>query len=224
MTRISVVIADDHPLFLAGVRKALEGVPTLEVVAEASDGATALAEIETRRPDLAVLDIRMPRLSGLQVLREMHQRNLLTDVIFLTMYDDEETFNEAMDLGVMGYVSKESAVNDVVAAIDTVVGGRHFISPSLMDLMVARRAQATPALRNLPLTVLSPTERKILKLIAESRTSREIADNLCISQRTVENHRAHISAKLSIHGSYSLLKFALENRSRLIPNKTTREG
>jgi len=214
-TRVSVVIADDHPLFLAGIRQALEGVPALEVVAEASEGTTALAEIEARRPDLAVLDIRMPGLSGLQVLREMHHRNLATDVIFLTMYDDEETFNEAMDLGVMGYVSKESAVNDVVAAIETVVRGRHFISPSLMELMVARRAQPPSALRKLPLNALSPTERKILKLIAESRTSKEIAEAFFISQRTVENHRAHISAKLDIHGSYSLLKFALENKARL---------
>lgn len=210
-----MVIADDHPLFLAGVRQAIECVPILEVVAETPDGAVALREIEALRPDLAVLDIRMPKLSGLQVLREMHARNLSTDVIFLTMYDDEETFNEAMDLGVMGYVSKESAVNDVVAAIDAVVAGRHFISPSLMDLMVARRAQPAPALRSLPLNALSPAERKILKLIAESRTSKEIAETLFISQRTVENHRAHISSKLDIRGSYSLLKFALENRSRL---------
>jgi len=213
--RVSVVIADDHPLFLAGVRQALEGVPGLEVVAETHDGATALGEIEARRPDLALLDIRMPRLSGLQVLREMHARNLSTDVIFLTMYDDEETFNEAMDLGVMGYVSKESAVNDVVAAIDAVVGGLHFISPSLMDLVVGRRAKPGPSLRHLPLNVLSPAELKILKLIAESKTSKEIAEALFISQRTVENHRTHISSKLDIHGSYSLLKYALENKSRL---------
>jgi DNA-binding NarL/FixJ family response regulator len=214
-SRVSVVIADDHPLFLAGVRQAIEGVPDLEVVAEASDGEGALQAIMARQPDLAVLDIRMPRLSGLQVLREMHALNLSTDVIFLTMYDDEETFNEAMDLGVMGYVSKESAVNDVVAAIDTVVKGRHFISPSLMDLMVARRAQPAPPIRHLPLNALSPTERRILKLIAESKTSREIAEACFVSLRTVENHRAHISAKLDIHGSYSLLKFALENKSRL---------
>ncbi len=213
--RVSVVIADDHPLFLAGIRQAIEGVPTLEVVAEASDGAAALCEIETRRPDLAVLDIRMPNLTGLQVLREMHQKNLATDVIFLTMYDDEETFNEAMDLGVMGYVSKESAVIDVVTAIDTVVRGRHFLSPSLMDLMVARRAQPALGIRNMPLNALSPMERKVLKLIAESKTSKEIAEAFFVSQRTVENHRAHIGTKLNIHGSYSLLKFALENKSRL---------
>lgn len=211
--RISVLIADDHPLFLAGVRKAVEGLPSTQVVAKVGDGEKALHEIEAMGPDLAILDIRMPGLSGLQVLREMHRRKLTTtDVIFLTMYDDEETFNEAMDLGVMGYVSKVSAVDDVVAAIDTVISGRHYISPVLMNLMVNRCARLP---RGLPLDPLSPTERRVLKLIADSRTSKEIAEELFISQRTVENHRAHISAKLNIHGSYSLLKFALENRNRL---------
>jgi len=212
-SRISVLIADDHPLFLEGVRRAVEGVPSMLVVAEARDGEMALREIEARRPDLAILDIRMPKRSGLQVLREMKERQLSTDVIFLTMYDDEETFNEAMDLGVMGYVSKESAVDDLVAAIGTVVKGKHYISPALMDLMVGRCAR--PASKGRALDPLSPAERKILKLIADSKTSKEIAEELFISQRTVENHRAHISAKLGIHGSYSLLKFAIENRARL---------
>ncbi|WLT33462.1 response regulator transcription factor [Geothrix sp. PMB-07] len=213
--QVTVLIADDHPLFLAGIRRTLEEVPTLQLVAEASDGEAALRAIEAEKPALAVMDIRMPRLSGLQVARELRQRNLATDVIFLTMYDDEETFNAAMDLGVMGYVSKESAVNDVVAAIETVVAGRHFISPLLMDLMVARRSQPAVPLRQTLPNGISPTERKILKLIAESKTSKEIAEAFSISQRTVENHRAHISSKLGIHGSYSLLKFALENKAHL---------
>lgn len=215
MPEITVLIADDHPLYRAGVRQVIEGVPSMHILAEVGDGEAALAAMEASSPDLAILDIRMPRLSGLQVVREMHRRNLATDVICLTMYDDEETFNEAMDLGVMGYVSKESAVDDVVAAIETVARGSHYISPSLMDLMVGRRARIQPEKRELPLHTLSPMERKVLKLIAESRTSKEIAESLFISQRTVENHRAHMSSKLGIHGSYSLLKFALENRSRL---------
>lgn len=214
MPEISVLIADDHPLYRAGVRQVIEGVPSMKVVAEVGDGEAALEAITSLKPDLAVLDIRMPRRSGLQVVRELHSRALTTDVICLTMYDDEETFNEAMDLGVMGYVSKESAVDDVVAAIETVARGRHYISPSLMDLMVGRRARKGTR-EELPLHTLSPAERKVLKLIAESRTSKEIAEALFISQRTVENHRAHISAKLGVHGSYSLLKFALENRNKL---------
>jgi len=212
---VSVLIADDHPLFCTGVRQAIENFPTLKVVAECRDGEQALKEIGAQSPDLAVLDIRMPKMSGLQVLREIHARNYSTDVIFLTMYDDEETFNEALDLGVMGYVSKESAVNDVVAAIETVVRGKHFISPSLMDMMVARRAQPSHRLKTRPLDTLSPMERRILSLIAESRTSKDIAEAFFISPRTVENHRAHISAKLGIHGSYSLLKFAIENKANL---------
>ena len=213
MPDITVLIADDHPLYRTGVRQVIEGVPSMDVVAEMGDGEAALEAIGRLKPDLAILDIRMPRLSGLQVVREIHRRSLATDVICLTMYDDEETFNEAMDLGVMGYVSKESAVDDGVAAIATVARGSHYISPSLMDLMVARSNR--PAPNELPLNSLSPAERKVLRLIAESRTSKDIAELLFISQRTVENHRAHMSAKLGVHGSYSLLKFALENRSRL---------
>ena len=214
MPELKVLIADDHPLYRAGVRQVIEGVPGMDVVAEVGDGETALAAIADLKPDLAILDIRMPRLSGLQVVREMHRRGLATDVICLTMYDDEETFNEAMDLGVMGYVSKESAVDDVVAAIETVARGRHYISPTLMELMVGRSNRAVPQERS-RLLLLSPAERKVLKLIAESKTSKDIAELLFISQRTVDNHRAHMGAKLGIHGSYSLLKFALEHRAKL---------
>ena len=214
-TRVSVLIADDHPLFLSGVRRVLDGVPSLDVVAEVGDGEKALEAIEALRPDLAILDIRMPKLSGLRVARELRKRQLATDVILLTMFEDEETFNEALDLGVMGYISKESAVDDVVAAIETVARGKHYISPSLMDLMVGRGARTQPLRKELPLHTLSPMERKVLKHIAESKTSKEIAEELFISQRTVENHRAHMSAKLGIHGAYSLLKFALENRATL---------
>lgn len=220
-TRITVLIADDHPLFLSGVRRVIEGVPSLEVVAEAGDGEKALAGIEALKPDLAILDIRMPGLSGLRVAREIQRRQLSTDVILLTMYDDEEIFNEALDLGVMGYISKESAVDDVAAAIRSVVQGHRYISPSLMDLALQRRVGKSSWSKSPLLSTLSPSELRILGLIAESMTSREIADALCISPRTVENHRAHISAKLGIHGCYSLLKFAMENRAEFIQGKGT---
>ncbi len=212
---ITLLIADDHPLFRAGVRQAIQAVPAMTIVAEAGDGDTALHQLELLKPDVAVLDIRMPKRTGIQVVRELGKKKLQTGIIFLTMYDDEETFNEAMDLGVLGYVSKESVVNDVVHAIETVASGRHYISPGLMDLMVGRRERASSFEKEKPLlNTLSPTELKILKLIAESKTSKEIADELFISQRTVENHRTHISQKLNIHGSYSLLKFAIENKTR----------
>jgi len=223
-TRVSVLIADDHPLFLSGVRRVLDGVPSLDVVAEVGDGEKALEAIEALRPDLAILDIRMPKLSGLRVARELRKRQLATDVILLTMFEDEETFNEALDLGVMGYISKESAVDDVAVAIRSVLQGHRYISPSLMDLALQRRSGEPTGPKHVSLNTLSPAEMRVLGLIAESMTSREIADTLSISQRTVENHRAHISAKLSIQGSYSLLKFALENRSKLLSGLSTPEG
>ncbi len=222
-TRVSVLIADDHPLFLEGVRRVLDGVASVDVVAEVGDGEKALEGIERLKPDLAILDIRMPKLSGLRVVREIRRRLLATDIILLTMFDDEETFNEALDLGVMGYISKESAVDDVAVAIRSVLQGHRYISPSLMDLALQRRTGKPSGPKHVSLNTLSPSEMRVLSLIAESMTSREIADTLCISQRTVENHRAHISTKLSIHGSYSLLKFALEHRAKLTVSKTTQD-
>jgi DNA-binding NarL/FixJ family response regulator len=214
--KLTLVVADDHPLFRAGLRQALDAIPWIEVIAEAGDGDTALDKIKELHPDIALLDIRMPKLSGLRVMRELNKIKILTDVIFLTMYDDEETFDAAMDLGVKGYVLKESAVKDVVNAIETVADGKHYISPALMELMVAHRKKLPNRDKGSTLLKsLSPTERRILKLTAESRTSKEIANELCISQRTVENHRAHIAAKLQIHGVFSLLKFALEHKSQL---------
>jgi DNA-binding NarL/FixJ family response regulator len=217
--RLTVLIADDHPLFLAGVRKAIESIPAVQVVAEAINGRQALDEIQLQTPRIAILDIRMPELTGIQVLKELRKRNLDTQVIFLTMYDDQETFDEAMDMGAMGYVSKESAVDDMMSAIDAVRFGKYYISPLLMNLMVNRCAnpQARSESKDPTscLTLLTAAERRVLKLISESMSSRQIAESLFISLRTVENHRAHICTKLEIHGSYSLLKFALENRTKL---------
>jgi DNA-binding NarL/FixJ family response regulator len=213
---LTLVVADDHPLFRAGLRQALDSIPWLKVVAEAGDGNEALEKIKEFHPDIALLDIRMPKLSGLRVMRELNKAKSLTDIIFLTMYDDEETFDAAMDLGVKGYVLKESAVKDVVNAIETIADGKHYISPTLMNLMVAHRKKAPNREKGQDLVKsLSPTERRILKLIAESKTSKEIANELYISQRTVENHRAHIGTKLQIHGIFSLLKFAIEHKSLL---------
>lgn len=216
--RLTVLIADDHPLFLAGVRKAIEDIPSVQVVDEAHNGRQAVETIQRLQPRIAILDIRMPELTGLQVLKEIRKVGLDTQVIFLTMYDDQETFNEAMDLGAMGYVSKESAVDDMMSALEAVRFGKHYISPLLMNLMVNRCAN--PGGRSEPdpadnLDVLTAAERRVLKFISESMSSRQIAENLFISLRTVENHRAHICSKLGIHGSYSLLKFALENKHRL---------
>jgi len=211
-----LVIADDHPLFRRGLREMIESDSEFQIVGEAGDGEAALSLIDRYTPALVVLDVDMPKMGGLAVARELRQRKSETEVIFLTMYKEEDLFNEAMDVGARGYVLKDSAVNDILNAIRTVIDGKYYISPALSDHLMKRSTRAEKLLHHAPsLQDLTPAELRILRLIAENRTSKEIADMLSISYKTVENHRTSIAAKLHLRGSHSLLKFALENKATL---------
>jgi len=213
---ISVVIADDHPLFRKGLRQSIEEDPSFTILGEAGDGATALRLIEERMPDVAVLDIDMPEMRGLQVARVVKEKNLFVAVIILTIYKEEDMFNEAMDAGVRGYVMKETAVIDLLEAMKAVAMGKYYFSPAIAGHLVDRSQRVKNLLTQKPsLADLTPAEQRILKLIALNKTSKEIADELYISYRTVETHRTNIATKLNIHGSHSLLKFAIENKSVL---------
>jgi len=214
--RISVVIADDHPVFRRGLREVFEEDARFDVAGEAADGAAALKLIAEARPAAAVLDIRMPQLNGLQVARELARQKLPARVVMLTSHADEELFDEAMGLGVLGYVLKENAVADVLAAAENVANGRMFISQSLTQMLVARRARVREfAGEHTGVPSLSPMERRILRMIASDRTSKEIADELKISVRTVDTHRQNMSQKLDLKGSHSLVKFAFEHKADL---------
>jgi DNA-binding NarL/FixJ family response regulator len=215
-SQITVVIADDHPLLRHGLRKVIEHDARLKVLAEAGDGAEALRLIETLTPAVAVLDVHMPQLTGFEVARTVQDRQLPTRVIILTMYKDEEMFNAAMNLNVQGYVLKDSALAEIVESIKSVAAGHSYISATLSGFLLNRRQRSdtlqaqTPGLNN-----LTPTELRILKLIAAYKTSKEIADELHIHHRTVGNHRTNISQKLGLHGTHMLVKFALEHKSEL---------
>jgi DNA-binding NarL/FixJ family response regulator len=214
--RIRIVIADDHPIFRKGLRHAIETDRELEIVGEAQDGMQALELIEELKPAVIVLDIEMPRKTGLEVARDIQKRNLPVEIIFLTMYKDEDMFNEAMSLGVKGYILKECAVSDLAMSVKTVIAGHHFISPAVSELLVNRNDRARVLVRRRPqMEDLTVTEKKVLRLIAENKTSKEIAISLHVSYRTIENHRSNICNKLDIHGSHSLLKFAIEHKSFL---------
>lgn len=216
MTEIRIVIADDHPIFRKGLRSTIESDPKLKIVAEAEDGKQALELIQTLKPDIAILDMEMPNKSGFEVIQEVREKNLLVAVIFLTMHKDERFFNAALDCGAKGYVVKDSAVNDIIASIKAVAFGQNFISPQLSTYLLNRRSKAASLKEQKPgLNNLTPTERQVLRLIAASKTSKEIAEGLCISARTVEKHRANISEKLELHGSHALLNFALGHKSEL---------
>jgi DNA-binding NarL/FixJ family response regulator len=214
---IRVLIADDHPVFRRGLNMIISADARLEIVGEAGDGTEAIKGITELKPDVAVLDVNMPGQTGFDVVREMRSLDLGTGVIFLTMHKDEAMFNTALDLGVKGYLLKESAIDDIVEGIKTVARGENFISPQMTTFLFNRsRRTAAFALKTPTINDLTQTERRILKLIADERTSREIADTLFTSVRTVERHRQNICDKLEIHGSNALMKFAIANKEQLL--------
>ena len=214
--RTKVLIVDDHPLFRGGLRQVIVADPRFELVGETGDGETAWKLIQEKKSDVAVLDINLPGLTGLEVARRVHEKKLRTRIIILTMHNEEELINRALDFGVNGFVLKENAVEDILDAIVTAAAGEHYLSPSVSGFLVRRRNRAETLAAHKPgLDDLTKAERRILKFISESKTSRKIASELFISVRTVEAHRANICAKLELHGSHRLLQFALENRSSL---------
>jgi DNA-binding NarL/FixJ family response regulator len=216
MTDITILIADDHPIFRKGLRQIVESESGLKVVGEADDGEAAYQKARQLRPDVIILDVNMPGMDGFEVARKMRNSNLPVEIVFLTMYKDQEMFNEALDLGAKGYVLKSSALTDIVDCARAVASGQHYISPALSDFLLNRRDRATTFAKGKPsIRDLTPTELRILRLIAESKTSKEIAAELFISYRTVENHRANICQKLDLHGSNALVKFAFEHKSEI---------
>jgi DNA-binding NarL/FixJ family response regulator len=211
---VRIVIADDHPVFLQGLRQIIELEPGLEVVGEASDGNSALEVIRIFKPGIVILDIEMPRLDGLAVTRRLREQKVPIEVILLTVHREESLLSYALELGVKGYVLKDSAVTDIVSCINAVAKGEYYTSPALTTYLVNRSRIAERSPRP-SLFDLTPTERHVLRLIADYKTSKEIAEELGISRRTVETHRTNICQKLEIHGSHALMRFALEHKSRL---------
>jgi DNA-binding NarL/FixJ family response regulator len=214
--RISVVIVDDHPVLRSGLRHLIEADQGMIVAGEAGDGEAAVALLEELHPAVALLDIAMPRMTGLQAARIVQERGLATRLAVLTMGADEVIFNELMDRGVLGYVLKENAALEILNCIRAVAGGEFYISPSVSGLLMNRKRKQETALRTIPgLADLTPGEVRILRLVAGNKTSKEIGVSLCISVKTVENHRANIARKLGVAGNNALLRFALEHRELL---------
>ena len=211
----TIVVADDHPIFRGGLIQLIEREFGFRVIAEAEDGKTALGLIKTHLPMVAVLDLDMPEMDGFSVAGQLQELNLAVKVIILTMHNDELHFNRAIDLGVTGYVLKDGAVYEIINCIKTVKTGRQYFSPALSALLLNRSRRAAQAQEQFGLADLTPTERRILFLLSELKTSKEIADELCISPRTVDNHRAHICSKLDLQGSHALVKFALQHKTEL---------
>ncbi|MGH9845429.1 MAG: response regulator transcription factor [Blastocatellia bacterium] len=213
---ITILIADDHPIVRRGLKQVIESDPMLVVVAEADDGEAALVQIEALKPRIAVLDLDMPKLDGFGAAREIQKRRLPVEIVFLTMHGEEDLFHAAMDLGAKGYILKESAATEIVNGLRAVAAGQHYVTPSLTAYLLHRRGRAQAfEQRQSNLGDLTPTERRVLQMVAHHKSSKEIAAELFIHYRTVENHRTNICQKLGLHGHNALLKFALQHKSEL---------
>ena len=210
--KIKIFIADDHPIFRGGLRQLIALELNMEVVGEAKDGAEAIERLLRCQADVALLDIDMPKASGFDVLTALREKGVKLQFIFLTMHKDEQFLNAALDLGVRGFLVKDSAAEEVIDCINAVVNGEEFISPQLTGFLLKRirQAQTTPA-KTSQFDQLTPTERKVLKLIAAYKTNKEIAAELNMGVRTVEQHRLNISEKFDLKGRHALMKFASEN-------------
>ncbi|MDG9713942.1 response regulator transcription factor [Streptomyces sp. DH10] len=206
---IRVLLADDHTLVRRGVRLILDGEPDLTVVAEAGDGAEAVARARETDVDLAVLDVAMPRMTGLQAARELSRRLPALHILILTMYDNEEYFFEALRAGASGYVLKSVADRDLVEACRAAVRDEPFIYPGAERALVRSYLERLHRGDGLPERAITEREEEILKLVAEGHTSKEIGELLFISAKTVERHRANLLQKLGMRDRLELTRYAI---------------
>lgn len=204
---IRVLIADDHTIFRQGLAQMLNSVDEFGLASQAADGREALQLIAQIKPDVAILDVSMPGMSGLEVTQEVISRALPTRIILLTMHGEPEAVSRAMRAGAAGYVLKDNAFEDLVYAIKAVAAGGTFVSPSVAAPLL--KSTEDRSLQDVPLT---RREREILKLIASGLTNRQIAEKLFISIKTVETHRARILQSLNLHKTADLVRYAIEKR------------
>lgn len=209
--KLTLLIADDHPLFRAGVKQTLEKLESVEIY-EAEEGSKALQLIRELEPDVAVIDIRMPGKTGLDILSELYNSGITTKIILLTMHKNVNYFYKAVSVGAKGYLLKETAVLDLIEAVKTVNSGGTFISGRLKALLELEKSDEFQNKMLIDsVNSLTCSEKQIMQLLSKWKTNCEIADLLCNSVRTIENHRANISDKLNLRGAHSLIQFAIEN-------------
>ncbi|SFS72677.1 response regulator [Saccharopolyspora flava] len=204
-----ILLADDHVLVRRGVRLILDNEPDLTVVAEAGDGAEAVELARTHRPDLAILDIAMPRLTGLQAARQLIRLQPDLRVLILTMYDNEQYLFEALKSGASGYVLKSVADRDLVEACRAAVRGEPFLYPGAVTALIRSYLERVEHGAAVPERAITDREEEILKLVAEGHSSKEIADLLVISIKTVERHRSNLMAKLGMKDRLELTRYAI---------------
>jgi DNA-binding NarL/FixJ family response regulator len=209
VTDTRILLADDHALVRRGVRLILDAEPGLRVVAEAGDGAEAVALAKEHKPDLAILDIGMPRLTGLQAARELSRVAPGVRILILTMYDNEQYFFEALKAGASGYVLKSVADRDLVEACRAAMRDEPFLYPGAVTALIRDYLDRARHGGDVPARAITEREEEILKLVAEGHSSKEIAEILVISVKTVERHRANLLQKLGLKDRLELTRYAI---------------
>ena len=205
MSALRVLLADDHALVRAGMRALLAELPGIEVVAESGDGREALRLVRERKPDIALLDISMPELNGLEVVGRIAHDHPNTRAIILSMHGDDESVRRALVAGAAGYLLKNSDRRELELALRAVARGDTWLSPSLTKRVVATYMRGAS-----PDAVLTPRQREVLQLVAEGHSNKEIASRLNVALKTVETHRTELMDRLGIHGVASLVRYAIQ--------------
>jgi DNA-binding NarL/FixJ family response regulator len=205
---LHILVADDHGIVRSGIRMLIDRQQGMKVVAEAEDGLEAVAAAQSTRPDVAILDVSMPRMTGLQAAREIRSRLPDTSVLLLSMHDDERYFFDAVDVGASGYVLKRSADTDLIDAIQAVARGEQFVSPVTERAVIKEWLESDQRADRLE-DPLTPRELDVVKLIAEAYTNKQIAQALQVSEKTVESHRGNVLAKLGMRDRVELVRYAI---------------
>ena len=209
--QIRIVIAEDHTILREGLKALLLSAPNLKVVGEAEDGREAIKRAGELNPDLMLLDLSMPRMNGLEAIREIKQQSPETKILILTVHKTEEYVLASLEAGADGYVIKDATHAELLLAISNVTQGRRYLSPEVSGTVIEGYLAGKKGLR--PRTsgqTLTPREREVLKLIAEGYKNRDIADYLCISPKTVEKHRENLMKKLDLHNAAALTAYAMD--------------
>lgn len=210
MDKIRVLLVDDHTMFRAGLRMLLENRDDIQVVGEAADGKEAIEKTRKLKPDVVLLDIGMAGMNGLEAARQIRERSPKSRILALTMHDNEEYFFEMLKAGGAGYILKEASPSELLLAIRSVHEGGSFLHPTVAKMLVGDYLERVSAgEESTSYNGLTEREKQVLKLIADGRTSSEIADILCISVNTVQTHRDHIYKKLKLHNPVELTKYAI---------------
>jgi DNA-binding NarL/FixJ family response regulator len=207
---VRVLVADDHTVVRQGIVNMLNSSDEVEVVAEASDGAEAMRRAMETRPDVAVLDVSMPRLNGIEAARRIHEALPLTRILVLTMHDEEEYVVRMVRAGASGYILKDGVVSELIAGILAVSRGQRYFAPETIAAR-ARRASQAPSPEIDPYESLTDRERDVFQLIVEGMTNAQVGTVLAISPKTVDNHRTRLMEKLGLHSVAELVRYAAKN-------------